>query len=221
MRRRAGFTLLEVMVAVAILSLSLTAIFASEVRAIRVAHRSRTTSIATMLARCKMGEVEELVAREGLPAVEKTETDDCCEGAEMDGYTCEWTIERVVLPSPGGDSVDLGQPGGAGSPGSTAGAASGDDPMATLRSGDPVAALAAGGSLATGGFGSLILTYAFPILKPSFEEQVRRATVTIRWKEGTRDESFDVVEYLVDEKGAALQHEDETTVDLGESGASP
>ena len=197
MRSRRAFTLLEVMVSVTILALALTAIFSSQVGAIRVAHRARTTSIGTMLARCKMAEVEEFVAKEGLPAVSKEETDECCEDAEVEGYSCTWKIERIVLPSPAGDAVtnDLGEPAG-------------DNPTTSaLSSGDPIAAFAAGGSLASGGFGSLILSYAFPILKPSFEEQVRRATVTVRWKEGTHDESFDVVQYLVDASGPALAHE--------------
>src|SRR5690606_3853502 len=59
MRRRVlgGFTLLEVMVAVAILALSLVAIFSSEGGAIRAGARARQMSAATLLARCKMAEV--------------------------------------------------------------------------------------------------------------------------------------------------------------------
>lgn len=212
-RRRLAFTLLEVMVSVTILALALTAIFSSEVGAIRVAHRARTTTIATLLARCKMAEVEELVAKEGLPAVEKIETDQCCEGAEEDGYSCEWKIQRVVLPTPGGDAIagDLGEP----ADGTKGG------PAAALSGGDPIAALAAGGSLASGGFGSLILSFAFPVLKPAFEEQVRRATVTVRWREGDHDASFDVVQYLVDASGPTLQREGDQLGDAEGGGAAP
>jgi prepilin-type N-terminal cleavage/methylation domain-containing protein len=76
-----GFTLLEVMIAVAILGLSLTAIFSSEVGAANVAARARRQNVAATLARCKMGEIEEVIAIEGLPALEKKDTDSCCEHA--------------------------------------------------------------------------------------------------------------------------------------------
>ena len=59
-----AFTLLEVMVAVPILAVALTAIFASEAGAIRVSARARFTTTATLLARCKMAEIEEETMRE-------------------------------------------------------------------------------------------------------------------------------------------------------------
>ena len=83
---RRGFTLLEVMVAVAILGLALTAIFSSEVGASNVAQRAKRQNVATTLARCKMGEIEEFIAVEGLPLVEKEDEDNCCEHAPVDGY---------------------------------------------------------------------------------------------------------------------------------------
>ncbi|MBZ0118623.1 MAG: type II secretion system GspH family protein, partial [Sandaracinaceae bacterium] len=64
-----AFTLLEVLVAVAILGISLTAIFSSQAGAIRTGARARAISTATLLARCKMGEVEEEMINEGFPAV--------------------------------------------------------------------------------------------------------------------------------------------------------
>jgi len=93
-----AFTLLEVMVAVTILAVALTAIFASEAGAIRVAARARFTTTATLLARCKMAEIEEQTLREGLPAVSATGVDGCCEDGEVDGFECDWEISRVVLP---------------------------------------------------------------------------------------------------------------------------
>src|SRR5690606_17729465 len=105
---RRGFTLLEVMVAVAILAIALTAILSSEVGAMRVANRARRTNVATLLARCKMAEVEEQVAREGLPAIDDHGEDECCEDAEVEGYTCAWTIDRIVPPELGASSeLDL------------------------------------------------------------------------------------------------------------------
>ena len=98
---RRGFTLLEVMIAVAILGLSLTAIFSSEVGAANVAARARRQNIAATLARCKMGEIEQTIAIEGLPAVDKKDTDSCCEHAPVEGFECEWIVDRIILPELG------------------------------------------------------------------------------------------------------------------------
>ena len=189
---RAAFTLLEVMVAVAILALSLTAIFASEGGAIKTAHRARKMSAAANLARCKMGEIEEMVARDGLPAIEAHDRDECCEGAELEGFECEWRIERIVLP----DELDMGEDGDAISElGDQAGATETLDNMM------------AGGMGDSDGLASMAFAIAFPALKPAIEEQVRRATVTIRWEEGRVERSFDVVQFLVAEQPPDLEEE--------------
>jgi len=195
-RRSAAFTLLEVMVAVAILALSLSAIFSSEAGAARMAHKSRKLGIASLLARCKMGEVEEQVAEEGLPAVFASGSDECCEDAEVEGFSCEWEINPIVLP----ETMFMPEEGEEGEEGAGAGL-TGDPEGGPM---DP-ADLFSGGSM--GGIGSMALQYAFPILKPSIESQIRRATVKVQWKEGDRDQSLDVTQFLVSEEPVPLDLE--------------
>jgi hypothetical protein len=59
------------------------------------------------------------------------------------------------------------------------------------------------GGITGGGGGdpiaSMVMSFAFPIMKPIIEEQVRRVTITVMWKEGDREQSFDVVQFLVNE----------------------
>ncbi|AKF03919.1 type IV pilus modification PilV family protein [Sandaracinus amylolyticus] len=197
--RRAGFTLLEVMVAVAILAIALTAIFASEAGAIRVAARARFTTTATLLARCKMAEIEEQMAREGLPAVSATSVDACCEDGEVEGFECEWEISRIVLP----DQASTGEEELAEGLGAAAEGAEGEE------GGGPqmpdVTSIMSGAMMGGGGdmVAEMALQYAFPVLKPQIEEQVRRARVTVRWHEGDEERSFDVVQYLVAEQPPA------------------
>lgn len=194
--RRKGFSLLEVLIALAILAVSLTALFSGEAGAVKMAYRARRIGVATLLARCKMGEIEEQVALEGLPAVSDVGSDECCEDAEVEGFRCDWEIERIVLPESmfapeeGDDTAD--------SDALSALAAPGADPTKAADSilSDPASLMAGGGS-AMGGMTGMAMSYVFPILKPSFEEQVRRATVTVRWTEGDRPHSFDVTQYLV------------------------
>ena len=65
-RQTRGFTLLEVMVATAILGLGLTAILSAQAGAFATAAHARNLSVATTLARCKMGEIEEHLYRDGI-----------------------------------------------------------------------------------------------------------------------------------------------------------
>ncbi|MDH3819212.1 MAG: prepilin-type N-terminal cleavage/methylation domain-containing protein [Myxococcales bacterium] len=191
-----GFTLLEVMIAVAILGLSLTAIFSSEVGAANVAARARRQNVAATLARCKMGEIEQVIAIEGLPAIEKKDTDACCEHAPVEGFECDWLVERIVLP-------ELGAQGDA----------EGDEDSEVTTSerinqeldeaetAETTQQVLAGES---GNLAMLALELGFPILKPFLEEQVRRATVTVRWKEGPKERGFDVIQFLVSEQPAPV-----------------
>jgi general secretion pathway protein I len=184
-RALGGFTLLEVMVAVTILGLSLTAIFSSEAGAVKVANRARRTSVATVLARCKLGEIEEKVLREGLPAVSASGGGSCCEDATVEGFECEWSIDRVVLPD--APEVEDDDATAAGGPGGATADAGGVSVQSLLAGGGP-----SGSSMA-----NLAMQYTYPVLKPTIEEQVRRATVTVKWREGRREQSFSVVQYLV------------------------
>jgi hypothetical protein len=183
------------MIAVAILGLSLTAIFSSEVGAANIAQRARRQNIAATLARCKMGEIEEIIAVEGLPALEKKDTDNCCEHAPAEGFECEWIVERIVLPEFGTEEE-----------GDEDEAERGDakeqiDQVyeeVTNEGATPEQAIAG----QAGNLALLALQLGFPILKPFLEEQVRRASVSVRWKEGEQERGFDVIQYLVSEQPA-------------------
>ncbi len=192
--------------AIAILALCLTAIYSSQGGAVRMAYRSRRMGIATLLARCKMGEIEEQVAEEGLPALFDSGTDECCEEGEVDGYTCEWEIVPIVLPDTMFGSEDEEEAGG------LLGAATGDeknpsdkDSASQGASVDPANVLAGG---STDGLAAMALGYVFPILKPAFESQIRRATVVVHWREGSSLHDMDVTQYLVSGTPVAMPTEE-------------
>ena len=189
--RNRGFTLLEVMVAVAVLAITLTAILTSEAGAIRTAGRAQKMGFATLLARCKMGEIEELVDDEGLPAISKVGSDECCEDAEIDGFRCEWEINTIELPESmfapedeeGFDDEDEA------------------DSMAVPIGGVDPAEMLGGGMF--GGMGAMAVEIGMPLLKQSLEQQVRSAVVKVFWKEGSAERSIEVVQYLVANEGVA------------------
>ncbi len=185
------------MIAVAILGLSLTAIFSSEVGAANVAARARRQNIAATLARCKMGEIEQVIQIEGLPAIEKKDSDNCCEHAPVDGFECEWIVERIILPELGsqGDEDD----GTSDKDKSNQRLTEAYDEV-NSQGGTPQEVIAGqAGNLTT-----MALQIGFPILKPFLEEQVRRAKVTVHWDEGPTQRGFDVIQYLVAEQPAQV-----------------
>lgn len=211
-RAHAAFTLLEVMMAIAILAMCLTAIYSSEGGAVRMAGRSRRLGVATLLARCKMGEIEEQVSEEGLPAIFASGSDECCEEGEVEGYECKWEIVPVVLP----DTMFAPEEGAAGGGGSGGGGGTLIDQLANKNSEqsgafDPATILSGGGD--TGGLASMALSYVFPILKPAFEQQIRRATVVVSWREGDLPKELDVTQYLVSQTPITAPTEGETGSD--------
>ncbi|HVK63911.1 MAG TPA: prepilin-type N-terminal cleavage/methylation domain-containing protein [Polyangium sp.] len=228
--KRRGFTLLEVMVAVAILGLGLTAILSAQAGAFSASSHARNLSVATSLARCKMGEVEEHLFREGFQELEEIESGPCCEGDETPNLKCTWKIEKPQFPEPklGEMELDTGidlsstQNGGT-NPSGAAGAAGGLGAMGGLLGLAGGATAPATGDLAGGGLGDvagalggatgadalggmlqLVGTFVYPALKSIFETNTRRVTLTVTWTEGSREHSFDVVQWVTNPKPSLI-----------------
>jgi general secretion pathway protein I len=100
-----GFTLLEVLVAIAILGLGLTVILSSQAGLFSSASRGEHITVASNLLRCKMSEIELTLEQKGFQLTDENDEGDCCEN-ESEGYTCSWKIERVELPPLPEASVD-------------------------------------------------------------------------------------------------------------------
>lgn len=228
MKRLSGFTLLEVMMAVAILGLLLTSIFSSEAGAIKIAHRARKTEMAVPLVRCKMGEIEEQLAKEGFPALYASGSDQCCKEAEIEGFSCDWTVNRIVMPETmfmEGD--EEGQPKSGKKNDATskmpldlsqsqnlATAAPGiTDQTGAMGAGqfDMTQVMQGGGSIQDG-IAAMALPIVYPVLKPFIEDQIRRVTVTVKWNEGEKQHSFEVVQYLVIEQPPLMPTELESLI---------
>jgi len=259
-RRRRGFTLLEVMMAVAIMAIALGAVFSAQAGSVKMAQRARKLGFASLLSRCKMGEIEEDLAKKGLPATLLSESDECCKDAPIDGFRCKWEVAPIVLPdtmfgaeddengekkggakpsangasAPSGSS-DKGKGGLSGLLGAASAALSGkksgdgktDTPdkdakdqsskdgkdakdagkSNALLSGDPGAFLAGtreGGGEDVDSLTAMAMQFVYPVLKPSFQGQIRRATVTVMWTEGSADKTFELTQYVVAEQPVPL-----------------
>jgi general secretion pathway protein I len=97
----AGFTLMEVMVAIGILAISLTAIFSIQASSIQAAGRLKYITVATLLAQSKMIDIEKELTEEGFSDfAEELEGD-----FEEEGWPdMRWraTISKVIIPMPTG-----------------------------------------------------------------------------------------------------------------------
>ena len=211
-----GFTLLEVLVALAILGLGLVVILSSQAGLFSSASRGEHLTVASNLLRCKMSEIELDLAMKGFSLTDEHDEGDCCDD-ENEGYTCSWKIERVELPplpEPKGDdappagSAGLKGPGdlalatppsggpGAGGPfgalmgiQATQGASLGD--KAT-----PGSVMEQLGSTGTSGREGMVMGLVYPSLKPMLEASIRRVTVTVKWREGQRDRDLEATQFL-------------------------
>src|ERR1700722_2104246 len=105
---RRGFSLLEVMFAVALFGAVVTFILSAQGGLIASNRQAASMSQAVELARCRMSELEEKQLKLGYPEIEEKDTSTiCCDDQEVEGFSCDWQVERVKLPEStalGGDA---------------------------------------------------------------------------------------------------------------------
>ncbi len=176
-----GFTLLEVMVSLAILSVSLVAILNLHSGGVRVHNYSKHLTVATLLARSKMIDVEEHLLDEGLP-----EMNERMEGSfEEEGYPGYWWTVEIVQPQLGLDATAieglLGQAFGFLGGG-------GEDGGGSMLGG--IEALAGGGIEG-------MIQGQVQVLLDTLEESVREVRLTVGWSDVTGPSDFSVVTHVV------------------------
>ncbi|MCA9675209.1 MAG: prepilin-type N-terminal cleavage/methylation domain-containing protein [Kofleriaceae bacterium] len=199
--RAAGFTLIEVMAALAILSIGLTWMLRSTANSVRKAEDSRMASVVIDLARGKMYDVEEALAKDGFQETEQSSEGDF----EEEGWpqvTWKAVVEKVELPSLDqltAAATSQATAAGAGS-GSGTGAGS-DDPFASADSGGGLLGMLAfmgGGVSAEDVAGGSFLASQYQLIQQVLEVSVRKVILTVSWKVLGRVETMDVVAYFTD-----------------------
>lgn len=243
-----GFSLLEVLVAMAVLGLGLTTILSAQAGLFSTSMRGANMTYASSLARCKMSELEAVLLRDGFPLMDEKNEGQCCEGDDEERFACSWIVETVILPeieetgdggltglmdggSVSGMSDGLSLDGGL-SPGKSGAMSpmsllSGSLPGMPASVDDPLSGMAeeSGG---LGGIASMAIGMVYPTLKPMLEASIRRVVVTVAWKEGSNERTFELGQYLTnpqqggmlaDLEGAGLTSTDTTTT-TGTTGAT-
>jgi general secretion pathway protein I len=227
MSSRRGFSLLEVMMAVALFGAVVTVILSAQAGLVAGNKTSANMSQAVALGRCRMSELEERELKLGYPEIEEKDTNSvCCDDKDVQGFSCDWQVERVTLPQAtelagdagagsilgGGLSLDAGALG-AGMPGAVPGS---PGAMVINPAGGAQIDFDAGlenigqslqqsfGGAGAQGLLSLVFSVVYPALKPVLESAIRRITVVVRWKEGRTPREFVLTQYVTNPSRAGL-----------------
>ena len=227
-----AFSLLEVMVAVAILGLALTVILSAQGGLAASNKTAQNMGLATTLARCKMTEAEEDLLRLGYPEIDKDDRDiSCCSAEEHEGFVCDLQVQKVELPQPPQNSLQDG--GGLAS--SVSGIASNTNALGSTGGlnfdagigglGAQVAQMTGQGSATSGagaaGMLNMVMGMVYPSLKPVMEASIRRVTIKVRWKEGPNEKDFTLVQFVTNpQRGGLLQGFDGGTPPATTSGGT-
>lgn len=194
-RRFKGFTLLEVMIAISILILALTALIGHEGVAIQMSDYSNRVSQATLLAQSKMLDLEHTLLKDSIDALDNCETGDfrdedmrkfeweaCAYKLEIEPGAVEALTEQVMTMITGfsGGGIDL------------------------QAAGNLAAAAAAQGQGGGAGDQILMAMSAIPMFLQNLEDKVRKVRVVVKWTDAV-DTRTVVMERFVTSLGVGQQ----------------
>lgn len=189
--RRRGFSLLEVMVALSILALALVAISGVNANAFESSNYARYVTVATLLARGKMLDVEEKLRKDGFGDTDKEYDGDF----DAEGYPgVKWNA--VCRPV----EVDVNQLLG----GLFGGEVGTDNLPDTIKdfvgamngSGDKKAVDSIAGSDLSKVLGGGGLELILKQVGDTLSKSIREITLEVTWKDGNYKESLKFVEYV-------------------------
>ena len=227
-RNPRGFSLLEVMISVAILGLALTVILSAQGGLSASNRTAENQSVAAGLVRCHMTELEERLLKLGYPEIDEITVDaPCCNEVRNERFLCDHRIEKIELPLPAS--------GGAGDAGLS---------LSTIGSGNTISSglsldggslsgmgtslmsqMGVGGENGAGGLLDMVMGMVYPSLKPMMEMAIRRVSVIVRWREGINPREIEIVQFVTNPARAGMMQGDmfgdAGVPALGDGGAGP
>lgn len=199
---RRGFTLLEVMVAVSMLALAITAMAAINANSFASSNYARGVTVATLLARSKMLDIEQELQDDGFGSDEKTFDGDFADegfpGVKWRAVArpVEVDITPLVESFLGGEVNTESLPGqlqtfmsalnGGGANVSDTGGVLPDEAVAEKVQGGDLAKLLGGGQVET----------IFKQISETLGNSIREITLEIIWGKGINEETIKFTQYL-------------------------
>jgi general secretion pathway protein I len=218
-----GFTLLEVMIALALLGLSLTVLIKSAAGSIFAAEESHMMGVATDLARGKMYDIEERLMKEGFSDTDQSQTD--YKPFDDEGWpTVSYKYEVIQVQFPNWDELQAMSQGkakamGSGSAASSSSAASSQGSGSGLfaaGSNDPLNSfqnsalggmmgmmgMIGGGTGASAGIagaqGASLIQSQYDMFQQILKNTVRKVKLTVKWQVLGRDRDMVVIAFFTD-----------------------
>jgi general secretion pathway protein I len=184
--KQRGFTLLEIMISLAILGAALGVLLSLSSADVRASHKAKMLTIATGLARGKMLDLEEELLRTGFQdTAEEMEGD--FDDERQPKFTWHALIERVQLPA--AQQIAAAEGEAAAPPPAAGSDAENEDKLLGL----------AGGS-ESGALGASMVQLYFPLIRPVLEAAIRKITLEVRWSIGKDVETLRVVAFYTNSK---------------------
>ncbi len=180
-----------------ILSVSLMAIFRINAGAVAMHSYTKKLTVASLLARSKMTDLEQQLYDKGFPADDDEDAGDFSE----EGWSGFKWRARILAPKTHGlgpeqllgalFGIPLGAEDSGGLMSMLSGAGGGKD-----AKGGPVPA-GGGAAGAAAGMGAGLMQAQFTQMVDQITKSVREVHLTVTWKEGTQTESIDLVTHVV------------------------
>ena len=175
-KNKRGFTLLEVMVALAIMGLSLMALFLAQSRSMRMAEKARTLIVATELARKKLIDCKFDVWDKGFSQIDYESNGDF---AEQGHPEVEWECfaYRFDIPPPNAEVINKA--------------------LKSQTGGDFGKEMGAG-------FTADALAPFFGLISSTLGDSIREVVLIVRWKNDEYVEDMKVVTHMVNRAALTL-----------------
>ena len=207
-----GFTLLEVMLALALLGFGLVVLMKSAAGNIASSEEAHMMGIATDLARGKMYDIEEVLLKDGFTDTDQSQTSEKCfedEGWPTVCYT--YKVEEPKLPSfdelqAMAQKQKTGMGSGFGSGfGSGLGSSFGSDSLPPGLENSPLGGMIGMMGMFGGGKqdisaaqGGSLLQSQFSMFQEILKVSVRKVTLNMKWKVLGKDREMKVVAFFTD-----------------------
>jgi general secretion pathway protein I len=210
--RQRGFTLMEVMVALAILGFGLVVLIKSTANNIHAAEQAHMMGIATDLARGKMYDVEEMLLKDGFTDTDQSQTDP--KPFDEEGWPniyYSYKVDQVELPDfdqlqamaqgKANAMAGSGSAAAALAAGSGLGSGLGSDEVSGFQNsmlGGMLGMFGGGTGGVTGGQAGALIQSQYSMFQQILKVSVRKVTLTVTWKVMGNDNSMKVVCYFTD-----------------------
>jgi len=189
-----GFSLLEVMIAMAILAGALTWLVVGVSRNIKAENHAKLMTTANFLAREKMVDLEDDLYEKGFGEFEKDQS-GVFDDKGFSRFTWKAIVDKVELPSAEQLQTVLSNAQQARQTLQGGGTATGDTAALQQQAGLGTSGSSSSNPLTAG---ASAISSQFGVIKDVLEQAIRRVTVQIGWYEGRTPVQVELVAYYVD-----------------------